>query len=257
MPDNRIVGFIPARYGSTRFPGKALADIQGKPMVWRTLLAAKQSQLLTRTVVLTDDQRIFNAVAERGGQVMLTPESCKNGTERIAHALEKIPCEIAVNIQGDEPLITGRQIDTAIKPLLTDNQVNISTLACPIKDEHELHDPSAVKVVRDLRGFALFFSRNVIPYEKYTEINFEEQEGNNPLWLKHIGLYVYQSEIVKAITRQDITPLESAEKLEQLRMLEMGYKIRVEIVPDGPVGVDTPDDLKKVNEIFRERKNKY
>lgn len=247
-----IVCFIPARYASTRLPGKPLADIAGVPMIMRVYHAAEEAKSVGRIIVLTDDSRIYNVVSERGGQVMKTPETCRNGTERIAYALENIPCEIAVNLQGDEPLITGEYIDNAIKPLIRKPGIQISTLACPIKDEAELYNPSAVKVVCDKDDMALYFSRSPIPSPVNT--SFEEHlKSERPIWLKHIGLYAYHTGVVRAVMKAEPTMLEKAEKLEQLRMLELGYRIHVELIPEGLIGVDTPEDLEAVNRIFRER----
>ena len=253
MSHKRIVtGFIPARYGSTRLPGKALANICGLPMVVRVMQGASGAKTLDRLTALTDDIRILEAITNHGGEAVLTPVSCKNGTERIGYVLDEIPCSIAVNIQGDEPLITGEIIDKAVKPLLEDESIDIATLACPIDSIQETNNPSAVKVVCDIEGFALYFSRSPIPYRdlKNNEVSMETEL---PLGLKHIGLYVYRSQVVKAIASAAPTPLELAEKLEQLRMLEMGFKIKVVVIQDELIGVDTAGDLEKIREIFRQK----
>ena len=242
-----IIGFIPARFASTRLPGKALADIAGLPMVVRTLQGASQAKTLSRCIVLTDDRRIFDAVAEHGGEALMTPESCRNGTERIAYALDEIPCDIAVNIQGDEPEITGGYVDGAVVPMLEDETIDISTLVCPVKDEDELYDVSANKVVLDKNDFALYFSRSTIPYPCNTDFS----NGGYDRWWKHIGLYVYKSEVVKALMKTEPTFLETAEKLEQLRMLEMGYRIKVVKVKEAQIGVDTPEDLEAIRNHFK------
>lgn len=242
-----IIGFIPARYASARLPGKALADIAGLPMVVRTLQGASQAKTLSRCIVLTDDRRIFDAVTEHSGEALMTPVSCRNGTERIAYALDQIPCDIAVNIQGDEPEITGEYVDNAVAPLLDDDSLDISTLVCPVKDEDELYDVSANKVVLDLNGFALYFSRSTIPYPCHTDFS----GGGYEKWWKHIGLYVYKSEVVKALMQTEPTFLETAEKLEQLRMLEMGYRIKVVKVNEALIGVDTSEDLEAIRRRFK------
>lgn len=250
MTNDQIIGFIPARYASTRFPGKPLADIGGIPMVVRVMWGAERAKTLSRTVVLTDDQRIFDAVIEHEGEAMMTPESCRNGTERIAIALKEIPCDIAVNIQGDEPLITGELIDTAVQPLLNDTNIQIATLACPVADREELENPSAVKVVLDRQGFALYFSRSPIPFIGDSSFIDRSSDCDAELCLKHIGLYAYRTGVVKAVTEAEPTPLETVEKLEQLRMLELGYRIKVSLVKASLIGVDTPEDLVEVNNIF-------
>lgn len=221
-------------------------------MVVRTLRGASQAETLSRCIVLTDDQRIFDAVFAHGGEVMMTPESCSNGTERIGYALEEVDCDIAVNIQGDEPLITGEYIDRAVKPLLKDESVQISTLACPVSSREELLNPSAVKLVCDRRGDAMYFSRSTIPYPGHTDF----VNNDYSRWLKHIGLYVYRSEIVKALLQTKPSFLETAEKLEQIRMLEMGYKIRVAVMEKALIGVDTAEDLEEVRAVFKSMKDK-
>ena len=242
-----VIGFIPARYASTRLPGKALEDIGGLPMVVRTLRGASQAETLSRCIVLTDDRRIFDAVLAHGGEAMMTPESCNNGTERIGYALDEIDCDIAVNIQGDEPQISGDYIDRAVKPLMEDEKVQIVTLACPVSSKEELLNPSAVKLVCDRQGNAMYFSRSTIPYPGHTDFSNHDYSR----WLKHIGLYVYRSEIVKALLIAEPSFLETAEKLEQIRMLELGYKIRVAVVEKALIGVDTTEDLERVCAFFK------
>ncbi len=247
-----IAGFIPARYGSTRIPGKALAEIAGMPLVVRVYRGASEAESLSRLVVLTDDRRILQAVERYGGEAVMTPESCRNGTERIATVLERIPCDIAVNIQGDEPMISGEYIDRAVQPLLLDASLDAATLACPIENREEFEDPSAVKVVMDRQGNALYFSRAAIPFNGFPQAGTD----NSRLYgYKHIGLYVYRSEVVKKISSAPPTPLESAEKLEQLRLLESGCRMKVVISPGGLIGVDTPEDLEEVRKVFDKVKN--
>ena len=245
MADERIIGFIPARYASQRLPGKALADIAGLPMIVRVMQGAGQASLLDRLIVLTDDERILRAVEIHGGEAMMTPEWCRNGSERIAWALKSLPCSIAVNVQGDEPLITGELVDLAINPLLEERRVDFATLACQIRDMTELNNPSAVKVVCDIDGNALYFSRSPLPYPA----DFAPGDKNAP-YLKHIGLYGCRAEALKKTTAAKPTPLEKVEKLEQLRMLEMGFRIKVVVVEHELIGVDTAEDLEKVRKRF-------
>ena len=251
MKNEGIIGFIPARRSSTRLPGKALADIAGLPMVVRTLRGAETAQTLTRTIVLTDDQRIMDAVTSHGGEAMMTPASCRSGAERIAYALEKIDCDIAVNIQGDEPLITDEIVDKAVEPLLQDSAIDIATIACPIIDREELENPAAVKVVCDREGFALYFSRSPIPFNGHSSLGISHSFSDSIIGLKHIGLYVYRSVVLKEITSAEPTPLEIAENLEQLRMLELGWRIKVSLVSESLIGVDTPEDLEKVRRYLQ------
>jgi 3-deoxy-manno-octulosonate cytidylyltransferase (CMP-KDO synthetase) len=170
--------------------------------------------------------------------------------------LEKIKCDIAVNIQGDEPLITGELIDQAVENSINDEKIDIATLACPIKNEAELNDPSSVKVVCDVKGFALYFSRSVIPYSGHSSLVTRHSDMNTALWWKHIGLYAYRSEVVKQVTAMRPTALELTEKLEQLRWLEIGYKIKVIKVIGGLIGVDTKEDLERVRELFKAKGKK-
>jgi 3-deoxy-manno-octulosonate cytidylyltransferase (CMP-KDO synthetase) len=255
MPD-QIIGFIPARYASTRLPGKPLLDIAGIPMIVRVLQGASQAKTLSRILVLTDDQRIFDTVVKYQGEALLTPASCRNGTERIASVLDKIPCSIAVNIQGDEPLISGKLIDRAVQPLLDDPEITVSTLACPISEAGELSDASIVKVICDRNNYALYFSRSPIPFPDYLLLNSKGHQIKKGIWWKHIGLYVYYPEIVKLMLFTTPTTLETAEKLEQLRLLELGLKIRVVKVDANLIGVDTMEDLEKARAFFTDEKSK-
>ncbi|MFH1259878.1 MAG: 3-deoxy-manno-octulosonate cytidylyltransferase [Elusimicrobiota bacterium] len=234
----KIIGVIPARWGSTRFPGKPLADLLGKPLVVRVYEQAKKCRLLAEVIIATDDRRILAAAKSFSALAVLTGKDCLSGTDRIAEVVRNIPADIVVNIQGDEPLINPRAITAAIKPLLADEQVLVSTLACPLNNKEDLDNPNVVKVVLDKKGYALYFSRSVIPYSRDTL---------DPLrYKKHLGLYVYRKDFLKVITRLPMSPLEKIEKLEQLRILENGYKIKVVFTKYDTIGVDTPEDLIKI-----------
>ncbi|MBC8204229.1 MAG: 3-deoxy-manno-octulosonate cytidylyltransferase [FCB group bacterium] len=250
MSTTKIIGFIPARYASSRLPGKPLSDIAGLPMIAHVYHGVSQSKILDDVIVLTDDARIKAAVELNGGSAFMTPENCRNGTERIAWAIDNIPieCGIAVNIQGDEPMITGELVDRAAAPLLKDADVDIATLACLIHDMKELRNPAAVKVVCDNNMNALYFSRSPIPHPQ----NIPPEDKDVPYY-KHIGIYAYHAKVVKHVTSVEPTPLERAEKLEQLRMLELGYKIAVTIVEHSLIGVDTQEDLDMVRLIFNSK----
>lgn len=221
------------------------------PMVARVLKGAQEAKTLSRVIVLTDDQRIFDSAVSFGGEAMMTPESCRNGTERIAAALEKIDCDIAVNIQGDEPLITGDFIDRAVEPLLCEPDLKVSTIANPMTNCSDLENPSMVKVVCDRNMNALYFSRSPIPYAGFNEKLCTSPRGDLQGYWKHLGIYVYRSDVVKAIPKMEPTFLETAERLEQLRLLENGFKIRVVPVPPRLISVDTAEDLEKVRAFVK------
>lgn len=236
----KIIGVIPARWGSTRFPGKPLADLLGKPLVLRVYERAKKCKLLNRVIIATDNNEILAVTRSFGAEAILTGKDCCSGTDRVAQAVKKIAADIVVNIQGDEPLINPRAIGAAIKPLLADKKILVSTLACPLENKEELADPNVVKVVTDSKGFALYFSRSVIPYTL-----------ESCVYWKHLGLYVYRRGFLEKFVGWPMTPLEKIEKLEQLRILEQGYKIKVVFTRYDSIGVDTPQDLERVKKIFR------
>lgn len=232
-----IVGAIPARWASTRLPGKPLADIAGRPMIEHVYERAAQTPSLSRVVVLTDDARIAGAVEGFGGEAMMTPVDCASGTDRIAWAAARWPeADAVINIQGDEPLIDPDALEKVASRLRTAPEDPIVTLAAPAEDwEHD--DPNAVKVVRDLRGYALYFSRSRLPYPRV--------EGAAPVW-KHIGVYGYRRDALLRLASLAPTALERSESLEQLRALEHGLAIHVLSVDAAEPGVDTPDDLARV-----------
>lgn len=239
-----ITAIIPARYASTRLPGKPLLDISGKPMVQHVYERAKKAELVNRVMVATDDRRIFDAVEGFGGRAVMTSESHKSGTDRLAEVAKGLDSDIIVNIQGDEPLIEPGMIDEAIRPLMEDDSIVMGSLKAEIRDETELNNPNVVKVVVDRNDFALYFSRYPIPYIR----------DDSPLSLltgrfKHIGLYVYRREFLLEYAGMPQTPLEEAEKLEQLRALENGYRIKVPTTRYQSIGVDTEEDLERVRRL--------
>lgn len=233
-----IIGVIPARYSSTRFPGKPLAMIKGKPMIQHVYKNASKSKLLDKVIVATDDKRIYNAVADFGGNAEMTLTKHKSGTDRIGEIARWLKCDIIVNIQGDEPFIDPNDIDMTIKPLLDDDKINISTLCFKIKNENEINNPNVVKVVIDRNKFALYFSRFPVPY------NRENSKYVN--YYKHIGLYVYRREYLLKLVKMKQTLAEKAEHLEQLRILESGEKIKVVETKIDSVSIDTEEDLEKL-----------
>jgi 3-deoxy-manno-octulosonate cytidylyltransferase (CMP-KDO synthetase) len=242
----RVVGVIPARYASTRLPGKLLADIGGVPMVVRTYRRAVRARSLDEVLVAADDPRIIAAVERAGGRARLTRTSHPTGTDRLAEVAEGLACDLVVNIQGDEPLIDPAVIDAAVAPLLADPGIAMGTLACPIRDPAVAADPDVVKVVADLAGFALYFSRARIPFRR-------GEGGGSPApapWLKHIGLYVYRRDFLLRFAKWEPTWLERLERLEQLRALEHGTRIAVTVTEHDSIGVDTPADLAAVRRLI-------
>ncbi|MBI3753555.1 MAG: 3-deoxy-manno-octulosonate cytidylyltransferase [Deltaproteobacteria bacterium] len=237
-----VVAIIPARYGSTRLEGKPLLDIAGKPMVRHVYERAKKARLVNDVIVATDDRRIFDVVKKFGGAAVMTSASHKSGTDRLAEAAANIKCDVVVNVQGDEPLVEPEMIDEAVKPLVDDSEVYMATLKTKISDAEELNSPNVVKVVTDKNGFALYFSRYPIPYVR------EQGQGKN-IHYKHIGLYVYRKDFLLKFAQMKPTPLEEAEKLEQLRVLENGYKIKVVETRYNSIGVDTMEDLERVRRM--------
>jgi 3-deoxy-manno-octulosonate cytidylyltransferase (CMP-KDO synthetase) len=245
----RFIGIIPARYASTRFPGKPLADIHGKTMIQRvyeqTLLA------IDEVWVATDDDRIKHAVENFGGNVVMTSQHHQSGTDRIAEAVSKISesnqnqYDVVINIQGDEPFIQPEQIES-IKKCFNSPNTQIATLVKKISKQEDIFDPNKVKAVISKEQKALYFSRSPIPYQRGIE---EEYWINHGTFYKHIGMYAYKNEVLREITRIDQSSLELSESLEQLRWLENGYWIQTEITNHESIGIDTPEDLERVKEM--------
>ncbi len=260
----KVVAIIPARYASTRLPGKPILDIGGRPMVVRVAERARQVAAINQVIIATDDQRIFDAVTEAGEEapfleVMLTSPDHPTGTDRLAEVAEKLDADIIVNVQGDEPLIEPATIEAALAPLLADSSIVMSTTSEPIESAADLLNPNVVKVVTDPDGFALYFSRSPIPFPRAAvqqHGSLEAALAAEPALLgryaKHTGMYVYRREFLLKYAKLPSTPLEQTELLEQLRALEHGYKIKVVKVAHRSIGVDTPEDLERVREIFRQ-----
>ncbi len=250
MSNNKpsIIAIIPARYGSTRFPGKSLALIKDKPMIQWVYERTKRSALVQRVIVATDDERILNAVRSFGGEAAMTSPAHATGTDRIAEVARGLNCDLVVNVQGDEPLIRPEMIDQAIAPLRDDPSIPLGTLCKKITDRAEAFDPNVVKVVADEKGFALYFSRAPIPWNR-DQWAGTNRFGDLPLagtLYKHIGLYVYRRDFLLRYAGMAQSALENIEKLEQLRALERGYKIRVIVTEHESFGVDIPGDLGKI-----------
>ncbi len=238
----KIVGVIPARYSSTRLPGKPFADINGKPMIKHVYESASKSKLLNRIIVATDDKRIFKAVMNFWGEAVMTSPKHKSGTDRIGEAVklkELSDADIIVNIQGDDPFIDYRNIDKAILPMIKDKELNVVTLASKIDDIREIKDPNTVKVVFDKDKYAIDFSRTVQPY------NQGKKKAN---FYKHIGLYVYRKDYLMKFIKLKPSKRELKEKLEQLRILDNREDIKIVLTRLNSHSVDTKEDLKKVRQ---------
>ena len=241
-----VTAIIPARYASTRFPGKPLADLLGKPMIQWVYERTSQCPSIDRVIVATDDERISRAVLEFGGEARMTRADHPTGTDRLAEVVADLETELVVNVQGDEPLIDPVMIEQAIGPLMADPATVMGTLMTPLASAEEFTNPNVVKVVTDRQGFALYFSRAPLPWPR--------EEGPEVGWRqanKHIGLYVYRRDFLLTFPTLTPTPLENLEKLEQLRALEHGYRVRVAATALTSQGVDTPEDLLRVREILR------
>jgi 3-deoxy-manno-octulosonate cytidylyltransferase (CMP-KDO synthetase) len=241
----RTLAFIPARYDSTRFPGKPLAPIGGRPMVQHVYQRALACPGISEVFVVTDDERIFECVAGFEGRALLTAKTLPSGTDRIASAVEEMELsgeDLIVNIQGDQPLFHPDSLSDLIRPLRDDPRVRMTTLKYRIKDESEIDDPKHVKVVTDQEGFALYFSRSPIP--------FFRDPGSDQAYFKHLGFYAYRIDFLGDFSRMAIGPLESAEKLEQLRALEHGLGIKVVETFSDSFEVDTPEDILKAEALL-------
>ena len=244
----KILCVIPARYASTRLPGKPLKDVAGKPMICRVYDRASQAKTLSGVVVATDDERILRAVEDHGGRAMMTAKDHPTGTDRLAEVAEAYPdVDLIINVQGDEPLIEPSLIDELGRAFDGDAELQMATVMTPMEDEAEQKNPNNVKVVTDKNGCALYFSRSLLPYPR--------NDAGTPVY-KHIGIYAYRRGFLLAYAKMAPTPLERTESLEQLRALENGYKIKCIRTNARFVGVDTPEDLAKVNEIYRRMEGK-
>ena len=246
----KFIAIIPARYASTRFPGKPLAVLGGKTVIQRVYEQAVS--ILPEAYVATDDDRIFQAVESFGGRAVMTRADHKSGTDRIEEAAEKIgtDADVIINIQGDEPFVQASQILT-LQHLFDAKETQIGTLGKRFDSMDAVMNPNSPKIVCDRRGFALYFSRNVIPYLRGRDV--QDWLEHFP-YLKHLGIYAYRREVLREVTTLPQSPLEMAESLEQLRWLENGYRIRVGLTDEETVGIDTPDDLRRAEEFLAQIK---
>lgn len=247
MANLKALGVIPARYGSTRFPGKPLVSLQGKPLIQWVIESARKSRKLAKVIVATDDERIRKVVESIGVEVVMTASELPSGTDRVFAASRTFEADLIVNVQGDEPLINPEHIDLLVSAFEGKDKPQMATLAHPLSEE-ELKSPHAVKVVVDQFGNALYFSRFAIPYSRLSTNELKNAS------LKHIGMYAYQQDFLAQFCDTEPTALEKAEALEQLRALYMGAKIRVLKVEAAFPGVDTPEDLEKIVQILKSRK---
>lgn len=237
----KIIGIIPARFGSSRFPGKPLVDIWGKPMILRVVERAEASKSLSEVIVATDDVRIAEVVLKAGKRVVITSEEHPSGTDRCLEVVEKLGVSVdaVINIQGDEPFVKPEQIDH-LALMISETQTQIATLAIKIEDPNWLGDPNKVKVVFDKNGKALYFSRQAIPFVK----NMDQRDWLNKLdYFKHVGLYAYKTDVLNEICELKTSSFEQAESLEQLRWLQSGYSIFVGVTRWETPAIDSPSDL--------------
>lgn len=237
----RAVGIIPARYGASRFEGKVLADLLGKPVIQHVWERAKKARTLDELIVAADDERIITVVKAFGGKATFTAKAHPSGTDRLREIANPLDVDIVVNIQADEPLIHASMIDEVVTALLQDKDIVMATLRKKIDSAKDINNPNVVKVVVDKDNFALYFSRTAIPFYR---------EGHPRFYYKHIGLYSYTKDFLFRFANLPISFLERAENLEQLRALENGYKIKVLETTYDTVGIDTPQDLEKAKAIL-------
>lgn len=240
----KVLGVIPARYGSTRFPGKMLARVNGKPLIELVWRRAREAKKLNRLLVATDDKRIFELVKGLGGEAVMTASDLISGTDRVWQAAKETDAELIVNIQGDEPLLTAVMVNRLVEAFSKEPEIQMATLKYPMKDSQGYANPNVVKVVTDCQGWALYFSRSPIPY-------YRLKGGAGQRWDKHLGLYAYRRALLEQFVQWPVSSLERAEGLEQLRVLEHGVKIKVLDSPKDTVGVDTQEDLARVETILK------
>lgn len=258
-PLKNVVAIIPARYSSVRLPGKLLMPINGRPLILHTVDRVRDAKTVSRVIVATDDERIFNIVTADGVEAVMTSSEHRSGTDRVAEVAEQIPeASIIVNVQGDEPIISPETIDVAVESLIADSSAEMSTTAEPIKDIAELLNGNVVKVVVGERGHAIYFSRSPMPFPRDASVRhggdpnraIREEAELMSIFRKHTGLYVYRRDYLLRFSKLPPTKLEEIEMLEQLRALEDGAKIRVVDAVGSSIGVDTAEDFERVREIL-------
>jgi 3-deoxy-manno-octulosonate cytidylyltransferase (CMP-KDO synthetase) len=240
----KIIAVIPARYASTRFPAKLMQDLGGKTVILRTYEAAKQSHLFDDVFVVTDSDLIFDEIVSNGGKAIMSIKEHESGSDRIAEAVENMDVDIVVNVQGDEPFINTVALQKLIAIYKNDvnNKVDLASLMYEIKDEADINNPNNVKVVVDQNGFALYFSRSVIPYPREKNVGVR--------YMQHIGIYAFRKQALMDFYSWPMKTLEASEKLEQLRYLEFGKRIKMVETTDKSIGIDTPEDLEKARRML-------
>ncbi len=242
----KAIGVIPARWGATRFQGKVLAELLGKPVIQHVWENAKKAKTLDDLIVACDDERIIKVVEGFGGKAIYTSPAQPSGTDRLAEVINPLDIKIAVNIQGDEPLVRPIMIDSLVMTLENEKIAQMATVIKKVEEESELTNSNVVKVVVDKNGYALYFSRYAIPYNRTNS----DDKAKRPVYYKHIGLYAFTKDFLFTFRNLPESSLEKAEKLEQLRVLEYGYKIKTVETKFDTIGVDTPDDLIRVKEML-------
>lgn len=245
----KAIGVIPARWASTRFEGKMLASLNGWPLIEHVWRQVKKSRILADVWIACDDDRILQAARRFGAKAVMTDTDHESGTDRIAQAVANIPTDIVINIQGDEPLIAPAVIDDLAQVLLADENIPMATVIKRIDQEQDLHNPNVVKAVIDGQNNALYFSRSPIPY------NAAKKTFAQSVYYKHLGLYGYRKDFLLGFKNLPVSALEATEKLEQLRVLDAGYKIKTIQTDYQTIGVDTPEDLRRVELLLREKEN--
>jgi 3-deoxy-manno-octulosonate cytidylyltransferase (CMP-KDO synthetase) len=253
----RVTAIIPARYASSRLPGKPLLELAGKPMILHVVERAQEVKAIQRVIVATDDERIFAAVKNAGAEAWMTSPNHPTGTDRLAEVAAQLDSDIIVNVQGDEPFIEPSTIEAALQPLLEDDSLVMATTCEPLDAAADVVNPNVVKVVTDHAGFALYFSRQPVPFPRAEvlacgtlEVALQTQPQLLQLYAKHTGLYVYRREFLLQLAKLKPTPLERTEALEQLRALEHGYRIRVVKAAHRSLGIDTPEDLARARKLL-------
>ena len=240
----KIIAVIPARYASTRFPAKLMQDLGGKTVITRTYEAAVNTQLFDDVFVVTDSSLIFDEIVNAGGKAIMSIKKHESGSDRIAEAVESLDVDIVVNVQGDEPFINASPLAKVIEVFRNDldNKVDLASIMLEITNEDEINNPNNVKVVVDQSGFALYFSRSVIPYPREKNVGVR--------YFQHVGIYAFRKEALMAFYKLPMTTLEASEKLEQLRYLEYGKRIKMVETTDVSIGIDTPEDLEKARKLI-------
>ncbi|HAH55822.1 MAG TPA: 3-deoxy-manno-octulosonate cytidylyltransferase [Flavobacterium sp.] len=240
----KTIAVIPARYASTRFPAKLMQDLGGKTVILRTYEAAKKSHLFDDVFVVTDSDLIFNEIVSNGGKAIMSINEHESGSDRIAEAVENMEVDIVVNVQGDEPFINTLALEKLIEVYKndTDKKIDLASLMFEITDEAEINNPNNVKVVVDQNGFALYFSRSVIPYPREKNVGVR--------YMQHIGIYAFRKKALMDFYNLPMKYLEASEKLEQLRYLEFGKRIKMVETTDKSIGIDTPEDLEKARRLL-------